>query len=277
MSFAAGFDPSVDWQPHNLVVVVEGRILADVAAARTVLRWGQLASAMPVVLTSHHLGGWCGEPVFVVDLAVSSNFHPELELLSLRSLLDRVTPAEFDLLGRALQIVNWRQTHRFCGSCATPTALSDQELCLHCPRCKAQFYPRIAPCVIGLVNRGQNLLLAHHQRHKEPRYSLLAGFIEAGESAEQALAREIMEEVGVSITNIQYVTSQSWPFPGQLMLGFFAEYAAGELQPDRREILDVQWFALDALPLLPPPQTIAGKLIAQRLEQLRAAALPDLS
>lgn len=270
MSFVAGYNPLLAWQHSPLVVVIGDRILLAQEADFSFSRWPDIARLGADVLFAQHLGDWQQQPLALVEIHLPEHKVAELPTASLRQLLDVVSAAEFNLLGRALQLIHWRKTHRYCGQCGQQTEISPVELCMQCQPCGMHYYPRISPCVIGLVNRGRELLLAHHVRHKDPRYSLLAGFIEAGESAEQALSREVAEETGVIITNATYITSQPWPFPGQLMLGFVAEYAAGDIQIDTREIRDARWFDIDQLPLLPPPQTIAGRLIALRVEQLRA-------
>jgi NAD+ diphosphatase len=157
--------------------------------------------------------------------------------------------------------------HQFCGRCGAKTVLSSDELCCLCTQCAATYFPRISPCVIGLVSRGDELLLAAHQRHKPGRYSLLAGFIEAGETAEEAFAREVLEEVGVRIGQVCYVASQPWPYPSQLMLGFFAEYLDGDITLDTREIQHAAWFHPSELPDIPSSVSIAGKLIRTFLAQ----------
>ena len=168
----------------------------------------------------------------------------------------------FALVSRAIMVQLWLEQNRFCGSCGKATTLPDQsELYSHCDSCKLRFYPRINPCVIGLVYRGDELLLAQGKRHKSGYYSVLAGFMEAGESAEQGLAREIFEESGVRIKNIRYTTSQVWPYPHQLMIGFIAEYDSGELTPQADEIVNLAWFHRDQLPKSSPNHSIAGYMI----------------
>lgn len=270
MTFVAGYNPQLAWQDSPLIVVIGERILLSGDAVFSFSCWSDIALLGAEVISAHHLGDWHHQPLALVELHLPEHMAAKLPTANLRQLLDLVSAAEFDLLGRALQLVHWRKTHQYCGQCGQPTEASTDELCRRCQHCTMHYYPRISPCVIGLVNRGRELLLAHHVRHRDPRYSLLAGFIEAGESAEQALTREIREETGLSIANATYITSQPWPFPGQLMLGFVAEYAAGEIQIDPREIRDARWFDIDQLPLIPPPQTIAGKLIELRVAQLRA-------
>lgn len=174
----------------------------------------------------------------------------------------------FSLCSRARTLLDWYRQSRYCGQCGQPTKRVANEPATSCEPCRLRFYPRISPCVIALVTRGNQVLLAQGQRHRSKGwYSTIAGFIEAGESAEQAVIREVKEEVGVNVGNLQYLNSQAWPFPNQLMLGFHAEYLSGEISPQPGEIADAQWFDIDDLPNYPPGITIAGWLIRQYLAQ----------
>ncbi|RYG07859.1 MAG: NAD(+) diphosphatase, partial [Chitinophagaceae bacterium] len=179
----------------------------------------------------------------------------------LRSFLETLTEDEFQTAGRALQILRWHFDHQFCGRCGKPTIQNSQDFAKTCISCKIDFYPRLSPCIITLVTRGDECLLAWHTRSKEEKYSCLAGFIEMGESPEQTLMREVIEEVGISVKNIRYVASQAWPFPGQLMLGYFADYASGDIVVDKQEIKVAHWYRYDQLPKIPPITTISGRLI----------------
>ncbi|MFL0799366.1 MAG: NAD(+) diphosphatase [Agarilytica sp.] len=179
----------------------------------------------------------------------------------LRSLLGCISEEAFQLAGRALQITRWYRDHQYCGACGSKTRDSRSDRARVCTHCEQRFYPRISPCVIGLVTKGDQCLLARGTRTPEGLFTALAGFVEPGETAEQAFAREVKEEVGVSIENIRYQYSQPWPFPGQLMLGFYADYADGNMVLDEREIIEAGWFSRENLPLTPPLGTIAGRLI----------------
>jgi NAD+ diphosphatase len=142
------------------------------------------------------------------------------------------------------------------------------ERAMCCDSCTTAIYPRIAPCIIVLVTRGEELLLARNVNFPRPMYSTLAGFIEAGESAEETLIREVREEVGIEVGNLSYFHSQSWPFPSQLMLGFFAEYVSGEIVCDPAEIADARWFHYRELPPTPPASSISGQLIEHYVNTL---------
>lgn len=165
------------------------------------------------------------------------------------------------MAGRAAQFVEWERMHRYCGHCGTPTVVKAGEDARECPACGALFFPRIAPAVIVLVRDGSRILLARNHRFPPGRYSTIAGFVEPGETLEEAVSREVAEEVGVSVRNIQYFGSQPWPFPHSLMVGFVAEYAGGEVRLQESEIADARWFGPDFLPDLPPPWTIARRMI----------------
>lgn len=196
-----------------------------------------------------------------VELFVARSAPPDCEPLDLRGRLSQADKREFELLSRGAQIAVWHDRHRYCGHCGEPISADAVELAKVCGACGLSVYPRISPCIIVLVVDGDRCLLAHNPRFPAGRFSTLAGFIEAGESAEAAVAREVREEVGVEVRNIRYVGSQAWPFPHSLMLGFFADYAGGEIRPDGVEITEAGWFTRDALPDTPPPFSISRQLI----------------
>ncbi|MEJ2073574.1 MAG: NAD(+) diphosphatase [Reinekea sp.] len=174
----------------------------------------------------------------------------------------------FMLCGRARAHLEWRDQHRFCSRCAAPLVQVEHEFAMQCEPCRMRFYPRISPCVIVLITNGRKVLLAQGERHQSSGwYSTIAGFIESGESAEQAVVREVKEEVNVDIQNICYMNSQAWPFPNQLMLGFHAEYAGGEIIPAPGEIAQADWFDINDLPKHPPAQSILCIENTQRLQR----------
>lgn len=185
-----------------------------------------------------------------------------IRTLSTRQLLmDRGFEA-FSVVGRASQWVNWFRSHRYCGFCGLRNQVRGAGRLLHCPACEQDFYPRINPCIIVLVTDGDRILLARSQRRGATFFSCLAGFIEPGETAEEAVAREVFEEVGLYVRDIRYVKSQPWPFPSQLMLGFYATCAGGELTPCPHEIAEANWYHVNALPPVPAPViSVAGQLI----------------
>ena len=179
----------------------------------------------------------------------------------LRDIFELIDEAHFQLGARAVQIVAWNRTHQFCSQCGTPTQAHPRDRARICPDCGLQFFPRLSPAIIVLVEKGGELLLARSPRFPPGRYSVLAGFVEPGETLEEAVAREVREEVNIQVDNIRYFGSQSWPFPNSLMLGFTASYAGGEIGIDEDEIVDANWYSPDNLPELPPTISIARQLI----------------
>jgi len=173
---------------------------------------------------------------------------------------------------RASEMVEWYLAHAFCGRCGAPTVLSEAEMARACMACGSLHFPRISPAVITLVHRGEEVLLARNRGFRSGFYALVAGFVEAGETLEQAVRREVKEEVGVEVDELEYAGSQAWPFPSQLMVGFFARYASGEIRVQESEISEARWFHVDRLPApedRPAPYSIAGRLIQRFVNRHR--------
>jgi len=234
--------------------------------------------------------GFAGAPLFVgrdgsqawYAAPARDDFEPPdgLSFRPARALFSELPEALLHMVGRALACVEFEQNHRFCGRCATATTLGPllaalpgepSERVRVCPSCGLTFHPRIPPAVIVLVERADCLLLARGANFPAGLFSAVAGFVEIGESLEQAARREVQEEVGVQIEDLRYFSSQPWPFGHSLMIGFHARYAGGELRPDGVEIVEADWFRRDALPLLPPPISIARRLIEEFLAREPAA------
>jgi NAD+ diphosphatase len=182
--------------------------------------------------------------------------------VDLRRLWAEVDDETWSVASRAVQLVDWARTHRYCGSCGTPTEASPSERARRCPGCGLLAFPRIAPAVIVLVERGDGrALLARNVSFPGSMFSCIAGFVDPGEALEEAVAREVREEVGIDVCDLRYVASQPWPFPHSLMVGFRARYAGGEIACQEDEIAEAAWFATDDLPAIPPPISIARRLI----------------
>lgn len=211
------------------------------------------------VSSKHFLGHYLNRPCFAVAATGSpaQGFSP----MGLRNLLGRTDQSIFYLAGRAQQVIEWHETHRFCGRCGTEMEDHAQDRAKQCPSCGLINYPRLSPSIIVLVTRGEEMLLARNAAWPNGMYSTLAGFVEPGESIEQTVHREVFEEVGLRVDNLKYFGSQSWPFPNSLMLGFHAEYASGDIVCQEGEIADAQWFKPDNLPQIPPKTAISGWLI----------------
>ncbi len=207
------------------------------------------------------LGYLHGRACVAVALAEPMSLSAGYRLCNLRSLYGELNEALFAIAGRAVQIIAWDRTHQYCGQCAAPTVQLSGQRVKCCPNCNLRQYPKLSPAVIMLIYRGDEVLLARAPRFRAGLYSVLAGFVEPGESLEEAVAREVKEEVGIEIKNIQYFGSQPWPFPKSLMIGFVAEYDSGLLTLDPVEIEAAEWFSKHSLPPIPGPLSIAHKLI----------------
>ena len=179
----------------------------------------------------------------------------------LRQVYGRLDEDLFWVAARAVQIIDWDRTHQFCGRCGVSLRAKTGERAKECPQCGLLHFPRLAPAIIVLVEQGNQLLLARSRHFMPGMYSVLAGFVEPGESLEEAVVREVKEEVGIAIKDIKYFGSQPWPFPHSLMIGFTATYASGEISLDDQEIEDAGWFTSDNLPRIPGKISIARKLI----------------
>lgn len=179
----------------------------------------------------------------------------------LRQLWGVLPEQQWTIAGRAVQIVEWSRTHRFCGRCGEATEPAPGERAMRCPGCGLLSFPRLAPAVIVLITKGDEALLARGRQFPLPMYSCLAGFVEPGETLEEAVHREVREEVGIELADLHYEASQPWPFPHSLMIGFTATWASGEIVIDEGEIMDAGWYRRDDLPMVPPPISIARRLI----------------
>ncbi|WP_246589333.1 NAD(+) diphosphatase [Methanofollis formosanus] len=210
------------------------------------------------------LGALDGAPLYALRAEV---VPPGLTPQRLRDLFGRVDEESLAVAGRAVQLVHFDGTTRFCGRCGEPAVWKEGEVAKVCPRCGGVVYPTLTPAVIVLVRRGREVLFVRSPRFPPGRFSLIAGFVEPGETLEHAAAREVAEETGVSITHLRYAGSQPWPFPHSLMAGFFAEYAGGEVRPDGVEVEEARWCSPDALPDLPGRMSIAWALIQRHLRE----------
>jgi len=207
------------------------------------------------------LGRLDGLACWAAEAGAAQGPPPGLEFQALRGLLQQLPEELFALAGRASQIIDWDRDHRYCGRCGDPTQEQAEDRSKRCPACGLTSYPRISPAVIVAVTRGERILLASNRRHAGALYSVLAGFVEAGESLEQCVHREIREEVGIEVTDVRYFGSQPWPFPNSLMIAFTARHTAGEIVVDTGELIEAGWFPVGALPPIPDRGTISRRLI----------------
>ncbi|MGA2515769.1 MAG: NAD(+) diphosphatase [Thermodesulfobacteriota bacterium] len=227
-------------------------------------------------LSEHYLGRLDGRPCYAAEIAEGTNPPAGMIFEGLRRLYGSLDEDLFWIAARAVQIVDWHRTNRFCGRCGVPLNMKNTERAKECPQCGLLYFPRLAPAIIVLVQRGDQLLLARSRHFMEGMYSVLAGFVEPGESLEEAVAREVREEVGIEVKDVHYFASQPWPFPHSLMIGFTATYAGGEISLNDDEIENASWFKVDNLPRIPGKISIARKLIDWFIEkQLKGRDKPS--
>ena len=218
----------------------------------------------------HYLGTLAGADCWALLLEAPP---PGWRRMPLRAAMIGLEAPLGALAGRAAQVLEWDRCHRYCGVCATPTAVRETERARVCPACGHVAYPRLNPAMMALVWRPGELLLARSPHYAPGMYSALAGFVEAGESIEDCLHREVAEEVGVTVTDLRYFGSQSWPFPHNLMVAFTARWQGGEICKQDDEIEDARWFPLDALPAIPQRFSVAGHLIRDTVAALHSKDL----
>lgn len=211
-------------------------------------------------LTAQQIGHWKEQTVWFVGHEMPA------EMCWLKCLLGNVDDGLFKLAGRAVQLADFYASHQFCGYCNKPMSISQTEWCCLCNYCQQRYYPQIAPSIIVGIRNKNKILLAKHVRHQQnPIYTVLAGFVEVGETIEEAVQREVFEETNITIKNIRYVASQVWPFPNSIMLAYLADYESGEIMIDTEELIEADWYHYQSLPVIPPYSTIARRLIEETL------------
>lgn len=203
---------------------------------------------------------YCGE------LSSNVTIPDYFETLPLKEVAKKLNAEIFSLCGKASQIIHWDQTHQFCGKCGSKTINVENEFAKKCPSCGFISYPRISPAIIVGIKKGNKMLLAHNKNFPNNVHSTIAGFLDPNETLDQCIKREVFEEVGIKIKNIEYFNSQPWPYPNSIMIGFTAEYESGEISVDGEEIVHADWYDKDTLPNLPDETTIARQIINKLLK-----------
>ncbi len=259
LALPPGYDGEITWfvfRGHDLVVrdPNDGSFV-DVPVLRQVSELGVEA------IRSQVLGHFDGRPVCSAEIDVSVELPPGFVTYSLRRLFGRMEQAVFDVAGTAYQVQYWDKTHQVCGACANVLEYRPDSRSKLCTKCKIDYFPKVAPAMIVLVEDGDTLLMARHSRLPPGMYALVAGFLEPGETLEECVAREVREETGIEVDDIRYFASQPWPFPHQIMVAFFARKCGGELRVQTEELEDARFFHRNDLPMLPPPISVARKLI----------------
>jgi NAD+ diphosphatase len=271
--FTALVSPPADLKGAALWFAFRGaQIVVMRGAEGTSIPWAtDLRDLGLAPLRRQYLGVIGEQHCFACDLDEGWTPPAGMELAGLRALFGALDDSIFALAGRAFQIVDWDRSHQYCGRCGTRNRHRANERALECPSCGQVHYPRIAPAIMALVRRGDELLLARSPHFPPGMYSALAGFVEPGETLEQTLVREVREEVGIEVANLRYFASQPWPFPHSLMIAFNADYVSGEITPEPGEIEAADWFSVQRLPpALPSKISISRRLIDAALAELAA-------
>lgn len=225
----------------------------------------KLASDLPI----HH-----NDHVIARDLLDDEIIPEGYQLVPIRELIQSWPTTAFLQASRAVQLLEWRRNHKFCSHCGHHTEIHPKEYAMVCPACGYHQYPRVQPCVITIITKGKDEVLLAKSAHKHygNMYGLIAGFVEVGETLEEAVQRETLEEVGLKLKNIRYMSSQPWPFPSNLMIAFHAEYDSGEIELQIEEISDAQFFKFDQLPEIPFKGSIAHAMISEIIESKEKAS-----
>lgn len=262
-------------EPAWWFIFADDRLLVTITEEKAYLPCAFTAAEIGLTITqAHYLGTLDGRACFTASVP-EKGLPPEgMQFQGLRRLWEKLDEDLFLVAGRAIQIVTWDQTHQFCGRCASPMQDKPGERAKLCPQCGLTNFPRLSPAIIVAVTRGDKLLLARNGRFPANYFSVIAGFVEPGETLEECVKREVLEETGILVDNIHYFGSQPWPFPHSLMIGFTATYAGGEIAPDEVEITEAHWFSADALPLIPGRISISRRLIDWFVEQFPPTTHP---
>lgn len=263
MPFISGFKPPSRVKENALWFLFQDQklLVREQDDRCAVLRTSDLERFGLSPVQQQYLGSLDGRPCYAGELPDAPHVSDSLSFQGLRTLFGRLDESLVWTAALANQLVHWNGSHLYCGRCGHLTEKKTDERARQCPRCGLLNYPRLSPAVIVAVIRDHQILLAHSQRFPAKFFSVLAGFVEPGETLEACVQREVKEEVGITVKNIRYFGSQPWPFPDSLMIAFTAEYAEGEIKIDPNEIVQAGWFNADNLPPIPPKISIARELI----------------
>ena len=223
---------------------------------------------VPVGSTIHNIGDMESIPcnTYAIHTPNPGDEAPIRQKIGLRASYDELPFEEYYKAGKAFEILNWDKNTRYCPSCGVPThQISD--IGKKCPECRQEFYPHISPAIIVRITKGDSILLVHARNFRGTFYGLVAGFLEAGETLEECVHREVMEEVGLRIKNLKYFGSQPWPYPSGVMIGFTAEYESGNIKLQDEELNAGAFYTKDNLPEIPRKLSLARKLIDDWLEK----------
>ena len=223
---------------------------------------------VPVGSTVHLIGEMHGIPckTYTLHTPISGEEAPQRIMTGLRASYDSLPFEEYYMAGKAFEILNWDRNTRYCPQCGVPVQ-QISAIGKKCPQCRQEFYPHISPAIIVRITKGDSILLVHARNFRGTFYGLVAGFLEAGETLEECVHREVMEETGLRIKNLKYFGSQPWPYPSGIMIGFTAEYESGEIKLQDEELSAGAFYPKNHLPEIPKKLSLARKLIDDWLER----------
>ena len=243
-------------------IFADDRLLVSLSAETAAVPYLDTAETLGLSLIRHQFLGYLNEqPCFSAEVLADTVAPAGMQFQGLRRLWEKLDETVFAIAGRAVQIVTWDRTHQFCGRCGSPTINKSDERAKLCPQCGLTNFPRLSPAIIVAITQEDKILLARNERFPSGYFSVIAGFVEPGESLEECVQREVFEETGIYVANIRYFGSQPWPFPHSLMIGFTATYAGGDISTDGTEIVEARWFTAQELPLIPGKISISRQLI----------------
>ena len=263
MAFIPATTPPEDCMEQNVYFIIKDQniIIVSDPDRHRIPTENEISVLNLNIEQSHFIGLWNDHCCYALEWPTHLTLSAPLEFTTLREAFNYFSSAEIHAISIASQIVTWDKTFRFCGQCGQPTTELAAERAKVCRSCGLTNYPRLSPSIIVSVIKDRSILLARSPRFLNGMYSILAGFVEPGETLEECVQREIKEEVGIEVENIRYFGSQNWPFPHSMMIGFTADYSRGEITIDNKEIIAAQWFKADEVPRLPGSYSIARKMI----------------
>lgn len=222
---------------------------------------------IPIGSTVHSIGTINNLPAktYLIHTPVTGDESSPCMMKDLRASFDVLPLNEYKMAGKASQILNWDKNSRYCPMCGVPTT-QISPIAKRCPECRQEFYPRISPAVIVLIKKGDSILLVHARNFRGTFKGLVAGFLEPGETLEECVHREVMEETGLCICNLKYFGSQPWPYPSGIMIGYTAEYESGNIKLQEEELSAGAFYTRDNLPEIPKKLSIARRLIDAWIE-----------
>jgi NAD+ diphosphatase len=255
--------PVASVNPNLWFIFDKENILLDISQGNPTIPFlDEITVNVLEIHDSLYLGQYGSDSCFVGSVDEDKQVPDHLKWFGLRDAYREIANSQLTkIVISARELLHWEQSSQFCGFCGRPTKNFSDERAKVCDSCHSLIYPRITPVILVLIYRGNKILLGRSSTFKPGIYSVLAGFVEVGETLEEAVHREVMEEVGLKIKNLSYVGSQPWPFPNNMMIGFTAEYESGELTIDKKELEDANWYDMDNLPHLPAPISLSRKIV----------------